>query len=238
MPDPVLLNPVLLNLGSGPHVAPGWTAIDASWNAWLAAHPRLRAAVRALGLVAPEHDAVGWPTAGIVYHDVRRGLPFKDASVAGIFAAHFLEHLTPPEARALVAECRRVLAPGAALRVIVPDLEAMTRAYARSLESEDAQVRALAAARYLAALNLDGFRAWPPGLAHALARRFSRAGHRALYDRHALTALLTDAGLAGVGPRAPLDSALPLVAQVERPELHEFAVCVEGHRLTQLHHAT
>lgn len=221
---------VLVNLGSGPHVAPGWIAIDASWNAWLAGRPRLRAAARAVGLVAPEHDAVAWPATGITYHDVRRGLPFNDSSVGGIFAAHFLEHLTAPEARALLEECRRVLAPGAPIRIIVPDLEAMTQAYARSLDSPEPEVRAQAAARYLAALNLDGFAPARPGLAHALARRLTRAGHRALYDRYALAALLADTGFPGAAPRGPLDSALPGLAAVERADHHAFSVCLEALR--------
>lgn len=211
-------------------MAAGWTAIDASWNAWLSHHPALRTLARALRLVAPEHDAVGWPDSGILHHDVRRGLPFTTGSVAGIFAAHFLEHLTPAEARALLAECRRVLVPGGALRVIVPDLEAMTRAYVDSLASPDAVVRAQAAARYLAALNLDGFRAWPAGIPWALARRLSRAGHRALYDRHALAALITECGFESAAPRAPLDSALPHLDRVERPGLHDFSTCVEAVR--------
>lgn len=217
---------LLVNLGSGPHVAPGWISIDASWNAWLAGRPALRAAARALGLVSPAHDAVGWPAGGITYHDVRRGLPFKDCAVAGIFAAHFLEHLTPAEARALLGECRRVLAPGAPIRLIVPDLEAMTQAYARSLGSPEAEVRARAAERYLAALNLDGFGARPYGLA----RWVSRVGHRALYDRHALCALLEGQGFAGAAPRGALDSALPGVQAVERPDHHEFSICVEATR--------
>lgn len=219
---------IRLNLGSGPHRSDGWTAIDASWNAWLAQRPLARRAARALGLLAPEHDAVGWPPSGILCHDVRRGLPFTGASVDAIFAAHFLEHLTPAEAAALLTECRRVLKPGAAIRIVVPDLEWMAGAYARSLQSPDDEVRARACERFLAALNLEGFRAWPRGAAWVLARHLGRTGHRALYDRHALCAALARAGFVGPGCRPRGDSRIPGIEAVERPEQFVASVCVEA----------
>ena len=45
-------------------------------------------------------------------------LDYEDLSVGGIFAFHFLEHLTDP--RRMVAECARVLAEGCALTICVP----------------------------------------------------------------------------------------------------------------------
>lgn len=219
---------IRLNLGSGPHLTEGWTAIDASWNAWLAQRPLARRAARALGLLAPEHDAAGWPASGILCVDVRRGLPFHDGTVDAVFAAHFLEHLTPAEAAALLAECRRVLKPGAAIRVVVPDLEWMAGAYARSLLSLDGEVRARAAQAFLAALNLEGFRAWPDGAAWALARRLTRAGHRALYDRHALSAALARAGFVAPECKPRGDSRIPGIEAVERPEQFDASVCVEA----------
>lgn len=65
-------------------------------------------------------------------HDVRLGLPFPQASVAGIFNEHFLEHLTQAEGIAFLRECRRVLTPGGVLRVATPDLDAVVREYSSS----------------------------------------------------------------------------------------------------------
>jgi hypothetical protein len=58
------------------------------------------------------------------------GLPFTDASVEYLYVSHVLEHMYKEEARALLAESRRVLAPAGVLRVVVPDLEKCLRAYA------------------------------------------------------------------------------------------------------------
>lgn len=55
--------------------------------------------------------------------DVRRRLPFPDASAAVIYTSHMLEHLFPGDALALLREMRRVLSPRGVARVAVPDIE-------------------------------------------------------------------------------------------------------------------
>jgi predicted SAM-dependent methyltransferase len=57
--------------------------------------------------------------------DLSKGIPFNGEEVDGIFASHFLEHLTPQEAVAFLQECSRVLRPGGVLRVSVPDAARM-----------------------------------------------------------------------------------------------------------------
>lgn len=70
----------------------------------------------------------------VIACDVRRPLPFEPASCDAVYAAHVLEHLTPGEARRLVAEIHRVLRPAGIVRIVVPDLEGIARAYLASLE--------------------------------------------------------------------------------------------------------
>jgi SAM-dependent methyltransferase len=48
----------------------------------------------------------------------RDPIPYGDGQVGGIFALHFLEHLSDP--RPILRECMRVLAPGAPLTIAVP----------------------------------------------------------------------------------------------------------------------
>lgn len=55
-------------------------------------------------------------------HDVRRPLPFDDASLGGVLAVLLLQHLPRPEA--LVAEVRRTLRPGGHLLVAAPAADA------------------------------------------------------------------------------------------------------------------
>ena len=62
--------------------------------------------------------------------NVNRPLPFADASARLVFASHVLEHLYyPGEALRFLGECRRVLASGGRIRLIVPDIEKYVRAY-------------------------------------------------------------------------------------------------------------
>jgi predicted SAM-dependent methyltransferase len=55
--------------------------------------------------------------------DVRRPLPFPDASASVVYTSHMLEHLLPSDALELLREIRRVLAPAGVARVAVPDME-------------------------------------------------------------------------------------------------------------------
>jgi hypothetical protein len=71
---------------------------------------------------------------GVRRWDLRRGLPFEDASVEACYASHVIEHLPRQAAGGLLEECQRVLRPRGTLRVVVPDLEGVTRAYLRALE--------------------------------------------------------------------------------------------------------
>jgi len=70
----------------------------------------------------------------VVRCDLRSPLPFPAASCEAVYAAHVLEHLAVGEARRLVAEIHRVLRPGGVVRIVVPDLENIARAYLASLE--------------------------------------------------------------------------------------------------------
>src|SRR6202011_3137688 len=58
------------------------------------------------------------------------GLPFRSGSVSYIFVSHLLEHLFfPRDVKPFLAELRRVLAPGAIVRIVVPDIEQCIEAY-------------------------------------------------------------------------------------------------------------
>jgi predicted SAM-dependent methyltransferase len=103
-PPPSPTGTRLLNIGCGPTIHPAWTNID-------------------LVAMAP----------GVISHDVRRGIPFADASFDAVYASHVVEHLTPREALRLLQEGRRVLRSGGTLRLVVPDLEGIVRAYLGAL---------------------------------------------------------------------------------------------------------
>jgi predicted SAM-dependent methyltransferase len=70
---------------------------------------------------------------GIHIYDIRRPLPFPDATFDAVYANHVLEHLTPEEGKNFASEVYRVLKPGSICRMVVPDLERMCMEYLKSL---------------------------------------------------------------------------------------------------------
>lgn len=66
--------------------------------------------------------------------DIRRGLPFADGSLEGVFSEHCLEHFPLPAVMDLLREIRRVLAPRGIARLIVPDGELYLRTYVQQRE--------------------------------------------------------------------------------------------------------
>ena len=105
----------LLNFGCGTSFHPAWTNMDAA-------------------PVSP----------GIIAHDLRRGFPYGAETFDAVYGSHVLEHLEPEAGAQLLQECFRVLKPGGAVRIVVPDLEMIAKLYLRSLEgalTSDADAR-------------------------------------------------------------------------------------------------
>ena len=71
----------------------------------------------------------------VMRHDLRKGIPFADQSVDGVYHSHLLEHLDREAVPTFLAEVKRVLKPGGVHRIVVPDLERDARAYLASLEA-------------------------------------------------------------------------------------------------------
>jgi predicted SAM-dependent methyltransferase len=65
--------------------------------------------------------------------DIRQGFPFPNSTFDACYSSHLLEHFTLEEARSFIEECFRVLKPGGILRVVVPDLEGITKSYLLAL---------------------------------------------------------------------------------------------------------
>jgi predicted SAM-dependent methyltransferase len=94
-----------VNLGCGSHYHPDWINID----------------------IAPLGP-------GVIAHDLSRGIPLADNSSDVVYHSHVLEHIRRADVAGFLRECYRVLKPGGTLRVVVPDLERICRAYIEKLE--------------------------------------------------------------------------------------------------------
>ena len=75
--------------------------------------------------------------AAVQAHDITKGLPFEAHSFDVVYHSHLLEHLRREQVAPFLADCHRVLRPGGVVRVVVPDLERIARAYLAALDAED-----------------------------------------------------------------------------------------------------
>ncbi len=71
----------------------------------------------------------------VLAYDLRLGIPFADNSFDVVYHSHVLEHMPKAWGEFFIAECYRVLRPGGLLRVVVPDLENIARAYLASIDA-------------------------------------------------------------------------------------------------------
>jgi SAM-dependent methyltransferase len=91
---------VNVNFGSGPHRLDGWINVDL--------------------------DPEGRPD---VIADLGEALPFATGAVDFIFSEDTIAYLGLDAVRVFLAECRRVLKPDGAMRVLTPDLAKLARMY-------------------------------------------------------------------------------------------------------------
>ena len=96
----------LLNLGCGGTHHPDWVNID---------------------FASVKPDVLGY--------DLSREIPFPDDTFAVVYHSHLLEHMPKQKALPFLQECFRVLRPGGLLRLAVPDLEGIARAYLDTVQA-------------------------------------------------------------------------------------------------------
>jgi SAM-dependent methyltransferase len=125
----------ILNLGCGTRTSPLTVNID--WSLYLrAARSRFGQHVAPIVLRGYRLEAFRAIDGEIVVHDLRKGIPWPDASVDAVYHSHVLEHIDREATPAFLAEVLRVLLPGGTHRIVVPDFEAPVRRYLASLDRE------------------------------------------------------------------------------------------------------
>lgn len=206
--------PRRLHLGCGDLAAPGWLNVDYFIGARLARVPGLARLLRALGIFH-----LSW-SPRIRIHDLRRPFPWPVAWADAVYSSHTLEHLGRVEGLHFLRECHRVLRPEGVLRVVVPDLRAIVRAYEKG---------EIAAIDLLERLCVFAERPGDGRLKRLLAPHV-RFPHRCMYDAEALLARLEEVGFAA-RLEAPFVSRIPGIEEVEREDRVEGALIAEGVKL-------
>lgn len=70
----------------------------------------------------------------VISYNLLHGIPFPDGTFDAVYHSHLLEHFTKDGGVQFITECLRVLKPEGLLRVVVPDLEQISRVYLDVLE--------------------------------------------------------------------------------------------------------
>jgi len=125
--------------------------------------------------------------------NLRKGLPFADASCAEIYSEHFFEHIPYPEGAVKnLSESFRVLKPGGLLSIGVPDATPVLKAYLTGTETG-----------YYAYFNSHfSVRRHLGTSMEAINWLFRQGGeHHFIYDYETLSMLLAKAGFASIVQR-------------------------------------
>jgi predicted SAM-dependent methyltransferase len=172
--------PLRLHLGSGGQRPAGWVNVD---------------------LVGMDAD---------LYWDLTRPLPFDHGVAEAVFLEHVLEHFALAQVLDMLAEARRLLAPGGIVRVGVPDFGRYLESYAGDhafIEQE---------------------RPGRPTALLAVGEVAQAHGHRSVWDAETLELALAEAGFEQVRRRAFGDSDLEPAP--DSPHRESETVYAEGRR--------
>ncbi len=196
-------NPVCVQYGCGLSSPEGWLNYDTS--------PTLR--LQRLPLVGGMMPGVKFPK-GVRVGDVRKGLPLAASSVDRVYCSHVLEHLALDDCRAALGETYRVLKPGGVFRLVLPDLEAQTRAYLERVGDPAAPHDFMRGA-------LLGAEKRPQGLKGLVVQWLGNSRHMWMWDYPALSAELEKAGFTGIRRAQYADSGEEVFKAVEDPSRWE-----------------
>lgn len=199
-----------LNLGCGFQVVDSWVNVDCALGARLSKVPLFRSINRKMRFF--NHD---WEDS-IFVHDLRKRFPWKDSTIDVIYTSHFLEHLSRSQGRHFLAECYRVLKPGAIIRVVVPDLAAFVGSYLRGTIQADEFVEKLGVL----------YDIYPNPIKTRLAP-FLDYPHKCMYDKNNLIMLMSELGFAAE-VRRPFDSRIADIAAIELSDRTRDAVIIEA----------
>jgi SAM-dependent methyltransferase len=146
-------------------------------------------------------------------------IPCADGSAAAVYSSHMIEHLDRSEARAFLAEVRRVLMPGGVLRIAAPDLFLLIRAYGLTGDADE-----FVASTHMGLNRPAGPRGWA---------RWTMVGprhHLWMYDGESLTRLLRQAGFKEAAVMRPGSTMIAEPGELDLGERAEESVYVEAVR--------
>src|SRR5580658_7406908 len=112
---------IKVNVGCGLSPTPGWLNFDNSFSVRAARWPVISSLLGRMGFLdAKSAELVEMARRGNVrFANAAARIPCASGSVAAVYSSHMVEHLDRGDARAFLAEVRRVLSPGGVVRIAV-----------------------------------------------------------------------------------------------------------------------
>jgi predicted SAM-dependent methyltransferase len=209
---------IKLNVGCGKTVPDGWVNIDKSPSVLLSNLPRIRSALRRVGVLTPE-QAAGIP-AGVIHANVTKRIPLQDAGADYVYSSHMIEHLSRWECLRFAQECKRVLRTGGVLRLATPDLQLMAREYLSRSSPFNGSARTPADAFCMEYRAYSNSQLKP--VKNAIRKLVGADYHQWLYDHESLSALLRDAGFIDITLCSYRQGTVPDLEAVEHRERSLF----------------
>ncbi len=199
--------------GCGLCAPPNWVNFDVSPTLRLQRLPIIGVAFAGCGTVRfPKNSRYG---------DIVRGLPLPPGSCLAAYCSHTLEHLSLDDLRAALRNTLRLLAPGGTVRLVLPDLEGVARAYLDSPAADAANT--FMAASYL------GLKSRPRGLGAVVRALWGHSSHLWMWDYKSLRAELESAGFVAIRRAHLGDNPDPHFRQVENLGRWEGFLGMECH---------
>ena len=165
--------------------------------------------------------------ANVRYGDIVGGLPVPDASCAGAYCAHILEHLSLEELRQALANTARILAPGGIFRLSVPCLQSAAEEYLAKLAAGDRSANH----RFLEFTQLSRpTRTWRS----MFYERLKSSDHLYMWDAAGMGAELEAAGFRDVRRASIGDCEDPMFQKVEVGQECRWTpgnLCLEARRI-------
>lgn len=155
----------------------------------------------------------------VQYGDIVKGLPIKSDSCQGIYCSHVLEHLAFEDCEAALSNTFRYLKPGGTFRLVVPDLEKLTREYLSQSSS--------AAAHYFMESSCLGLKNRPRGLFGFLKNWLGNSAHLWMWDEKSMTEMLKENGFTAIRRCAYGDAEDQMFGRVEEHSRFDGCLAME-----------
>lgn len=210
---------IRVNVGCGASPTPGWVNFDNSFSIKAARCPLVVPALARLRVLNGQSAGLARvaDARNIQFANAAARIPCAASSVSAVYSSHMIEHLDRAEARAFLAEVRRILRPGGVVRVAAPDLARLVRDY---LATEDAD--GFIAATHMGLNRPTGLTAWMKWVL------IGPRHHLWMYDGNSLAKLVHEAGFADVAIMPPGKTNIADPGDLDLEERASESVYVEA----------